>query len=157
MLRIKLKEVLIAKGIKNHRQWLIENCKMSYRKIQVLYSKKQKSIAFEDLSRLCKALECTPNDLFYWENTPKIMVGEWHPLMAKLSPPDKNHNWIDLIEALDPESVDELKNYMYQLNSKKQQQAKEIFDAVQKEKSLQNNSVELPNTEPLKNDDTTNQ
>ena len=74
MLKLKLKEILLAQGKKSPQAWLQENCKLTRMKAYKLVNHKQKSIAYDDLSRICIALECTPDALFWWDNSKKLKV-----------------------------------------------------------------------------------
>ena len=86
MLTLKLKEVLAQNGKLEPYRWLTRLCGLSKAKATNLLNLKQKSIAFKDLSKLCEALQCTPNDLFYWKETPGYPLLESHPMRTQLTP-----------------------------------------------------------------------
>ena len=44
--------------------WLAQETKMKYQSIHNLANNKTESIKFENMANICKALNCTPNDLF---------------------------------------------------------------------------------------------
>ena len=112
MLKLKLKEVLLAQGKQNPQAWLQKHCDLSYMKAHKLVNNKQKSIAFEDLSKICNVLECTPDDLFWWDNAKRHKVTEWHPCILKLTKPSKDVDWTKRIETLDMERVETLKKFI---------------------------------------------
>ena len=145
MLKLKLKEILLAQGKKSPQAWLQENCKLTKTKANNLINHKQKSIAFEDLSRICIALECTPDELFWWDNSKKLKVAEWHPLSSKLSLPEKHANWTKRIEGLNPARVEALKNFMVSLETEKINESKAIFQEVKKREAEENSlATNLP-------------
>ena len=139
MLKLKLKEILLAQGKKSPQAWLQENCKLTRMKAYKLVNHKQKSIAYDDLSRICIALECTPDALFWWDNSKKLKVMEWHPLTTKLVKPDKEADWTKRIEGLNPERVEVLKNLMIKLETEKINETKAIFNEVKKRETEENN------------------
>lgn len=44
--------------------WLAQETKMKYQSIHNLANNKTESIKFENMANICRALNCTPNDLF---------------------------------------------------------------------------------------------
>ncbi len=44
--------------------WLAKECNMKYESVHRLANNKTESIRFENMANICKALNCTPNDLF---------------------------------------------------------------------------------------------
>ena len=44
--------------------WLAQETKMKYQSIHNLANNKTESIKFENMANICKALNCTPNELF---------------------------------------------------------------------------------------------
>ena len=66
MVRLRVKEILKAKN--KSKYWLfnklndIEN--ISYSNFNNLVENKTKSIRYVNIEKLCKILECTPDDLF---------------------------------------------------------------------------------------------
>lgn len=51
---------------KNHKTkyWLVKNLEMGYQTVTALMEGNTKGIKFETIEKLCKVLDCTPNDLF---------------------------------------------------------------------------------------------
>lgn len=80
---------------------------------------KQKLIAFDDLSKICKELNCTPNDLFWWDTKSKSVLPVWHDCITKLTKPTKDENWTVRIEGLDLAAVEELKQTMIRLEKER--------------------------------------
>jgi DNA-binding Xre family transcriptional regulator len=120
MLKLKLNEVLIAHGKKYPQSWLQKTCNLTRSKTQNLLTLNQKSIAFDDLSKICKELNCTPNDLFWWDNSSKkSALPEWHECLTKLKKPSNDSNWISRIETLDLEDIEELKKSMEKFEKQK--------------------------------------
>ena len=61
MVYLQIKELL--RKNKKTKYWLVKNLEMSYQSVTELMENKTKGIKFETLEKLCKVLECTPNDL----------------------------------------------------------------------------------------------
>lgn len=62
MVYINIKELLKEKG--KTKYWLIKNMEDSYQSISHMMNNETTGIKFETIEKLCKLLECTPNDLF---------------------------------------------------------------------------------------------
>lgn len=62
MVYINIKELLKGKG--ETKYWLIKNMEGSYQSISHMMNNETTGIKFETIEKLCKLLECTPNDLF---------------------------------------------------------------------------------------------
>lgn len=62
MVYINIKELLKEKG--KTKYWLIKNMECSYQSISHMMNNETTGIKFETIEKLCKLLECTPNDLF---------------------------------------------------------------------------------------------
>ncbi len=62
MVTLNIKEVLKKKG--KTKYWLVKNMEMGYQTIDDMMNNKTKGIRFETIDKLCKVLDCTPNDLF---------------------------------------------------------------------------------------------
>lgn len=55
-------EKLLAKK-KKSKYWLVENMQSDYQTINAMINNETKGIKFNTIEKLCKLLECTPNDL----------------------------------------------------------------------------------------------
>jgi len=108
MLRFKVKEILDATGIKAPGAWLQKHCEMSHPKAYNILNNKQKSINLRDFSKLCENLNCTPNDLLYWEETPRTKIPDTHPCMTQLTKPEPNSNWFKIFTQLSSDKIREL-------------------------------------------------
>lgn len=53
----------ILKKQKRSKYWLIKNTNITYQAITKLIKNETTSISFENLEKICKALNCTPNDI----------------------------------------------------------------------------------------------
>ena len=107
MLAFKVKELMEKKGIIKPFSYLKSQLKITPSSITNLLNGKSKSINLKHISQLCKAFDCTPNDLFYWDNTHDNLP-ETHHLLTDLKAPDKITNWNLILHALPKEKVDEL-------------------------------------------------
>jgi len=61
MLKITIDEVLKEKG--KTKYWLIKETELNFHTVTNLVKNKTTAINFETLEKICKALECTPNDI----------------------------------------------------------------------------------------------
>jgi hypothetical protein len=111
MLEFKIKEVLEASGIRKPLIYL-QKAGFSRRKAPGLLAKTQKTITLLDLSKLCQLLQCTPNDLLYWQPTPRLPVEPSHPLITQLQAAPKHANWLDLLGQLSKAEVMQLHEEM---------------------------------------------
>lgn len=66
MVYINIKEILKKRG--KSKYWLIKNMQGGYQNISAMMNNETTGIKFETIDKLCKILECTPNDLFKIEN-----------------------------------------------------------------------------------------
>ena len=62
MLKIDVEHLLKEKG--KTKYWLWKKTELTYTNFDNLIKNRTKSIRYCNLEKLCKALECTPNDLF---------------------------------------------------------------------------------------------
>ena len=61
MIKITINEVLEEKG--RTKYWLIKETELNFHTVTNLVKNKTTSIKFETLEKICKALDCTPNDI----------------------------------------------------------------------------------------------
>jgi len=108
MLKFKIKEVLEASGKLHPGNWLMKNSGLGEGKSYKLVNSLQKSISLEDLSKLCRILNCTPNDLLYWEQTAQNRLPTDHPCLLNLEKPIKNGDWNSIFRKMSPDKVLEL-------------------------------------------------
>ncbi len=112
MIQYKIKEYLHSRGIVFPHAWLLKNAEFTSTKATKYLSGKQKFINREDLSFLCGVLNCTPNDLMYWEDTPRMKLPPTHPCHTQLSVPPKNADWKKLLRNVDPNLATEVYNML---------------------------------------------
>jgi len=147
MLKLKIKQVLLALGNKSPQGWLQTYCNMTQSKAYNLVNGKQKSISFADLSKICNVLQCTPDELFWWDNSAKSTIMEWHPCIIKLAKPDKEANWMLRVGGLNPDRVETLKNFMLTLEAERINESKTVFQEVKK-REAEENSKKIEGLEP---------
>lgn len=61
-MKLKLKELLESK--EKSVYWLKHETNISHATIYKMVNNETKMISFENLEKICKALGCTPNDIF---------------------------------------------------------------------------------------------
>lgn len=62
MIRLRILELL--KEQKRSKYWLHTQMDLSYQNLSKLANNQTSSIRFENIEKLCKVLNCTPDDLF---------------------------------------------------------------------------------------------
>lgn len=62
MIRLRIREILEQQ--QHSKYWLLNQMGLSYKNLSRLMDNQTSSIHFENIERLCKVLNCTPNDLF---------------------------------------------------------------------------------------------
>jgi putative transcriptional regulator len=62
IVNVKIKDLLNEKGKSIY--WLSKQTNISHQNLTKLIKNDTISIRFEHIGRICKALECTPNDIF---------------------------------------------------------------------------------------------
>lgn len=62
MVYLNIKELLKKRG--KTKYWLVKKIEMGYQTVSDMMDNKTKGIKFETIEKLCKALECTPDELF---------------------------------------------------------------------------------------------
>ena len=67
MIRIKVKDLLEKRG--HSKYWLYKRMGLSYQNLSKLLDGQTGGMKYENLEKLCKLLECTPNDIFEIDNT----------------------------------------------------------------------------------------
>ena len=108
MLHFKVKEILQATAKKHPGVWLQKHCDLSESKAYKILNEKQDSINLRDFSKLCEKLNCTPNDLLYWEQTARNRLPDNHPCVTQLQKPEKNSDWAMIFSQLTPDKILEL-------------------------------------------------
>lgn len=62
MIRINIDKVLMEK--EKTKYWLIKETELNFHTVTNLVKNKTTGIQFDTLEKICKTLECTPNDIF---------------------------------------------------------------------------------------------
>lgn len=109
MLKFKIRELLLSLDKRHPQTWLTKICNFTPSKANKLANNKQQSINLKDFSMLCHQLNCSPNDLLYWQNTTSLTLPPQHPCMVQLTPPDQEPEWRKILGSMRPDEVLELK------------------------------------------------
>ena len=62
MIYLNIKDLLKKKN--KTKYWLVKNMESDYQSISDMMDNKTKGIRFDTIEKLCKLLDCSPNDLF---------------------------------------------------------------------------------------------
>ena len=100
MLRFKIVEKIHANGHPRPFSFLTKMLGFGKSKATHYATDKQKQLSLADLSSLCQVLNCTPNDLLYWQQDPKKPLPAEHPCLLQLSPPAAVSNWASIAHML---------------------------------------------------------
>ena len=65
---IKLNVLALLKKHGKTKYWLYKQLGMSYQNFNKMVNNETKSIRYETLEALCVIFNCTPNDLFFYED-----------------------------------------------------------------------------------------
>ena len=106
MLRLNLDRIFKVKGITKTNQFLI-NLGNSVGYASQLVNDKSVSIRFDKLEMLCKAFNCTPNDLFDYTDDGKKPLPDGHALYS-ISKNDTIGEVNKLLNDLPMEKIEEL-------------------------------------------------
>lgn len=64
---VKLDVLRLAERKGKFKYWLYKQLGMSYQNFSKMVNNETKSIRYENIEALCQLLECTPNELFKFE------------------------------------------------------------------------------------------
>lgn len=98
-----------SRGILFPHAWLRKNLQFAPSKATKLLNGKQKSLNLEDMSYLCMLLCCTPNDLVYWQETPRLGIDKQHPL-SQLEAPPRLSDWKKILRQIPASKAQEIFN-----------------------------------------------
>lgn len=62
MIRLRVLDILEERNLTKY--WLYKQMELSYQNFNKMMNNETQSIRFENIEKLCRILECTPNDLF---------------------------------------------------------------------------------------------
>lgn len=65
---VKLNVLKLLKERNKTKYWLYNQLNMSYQNFNNMVNNKTKSIRYENIEIICQLLDCTPNDLFVFED-----------------------------------------------------------------------------------------
>ena len=65
MIRLNVLELLQQRG--HTKYWLYKQLGMSYQNFNKMVNNQTASIRYENIEAICQLLECTPNELFWFE------------------------------------------------------------------------------------------
>ena len=65
MIKLNVQELLDKKN--KTKYWLVKNMQSNYETVNRLCNNHAVALQLETIEKLCKLLECTPNDLFHIE------------------------------------------------------------------------------------------
>jgi DNA-binding Xre family transcriptional regulator len=108
MLRFKIIESIKLRGYTYAFSYLVKKIGMGGGKAARYCNGKQQSISLDDLSELCRQLECTPNDLLYWQHSATHPLPPQHPIHSALQPPTSGNSWATAIQKLSPAEAAEM-------------------------------------------------
>ncbi|MDO4287039.1 MAG: helix-turn-helix transcriptional regulator [Eubacteriales bacterium] len=73
MVRLNVLELLKQRG--HTKYWLYKQLGMSYQNFSRMVNNQTASIRYENIEAICQLLECTPNELFLFEED---IISEWN-------------------------------------------------------------------------------
>lgn len=115
MIKLKLKPLLQARGIKNPHTWL-KGLGITHNIAQKLLSNKQQKIDRKHIELICLHAYCTPNDLFFWQPDGKAADITNHPMQQLRNPTVVN--LIAKIKEMPLDKMTELYQQMEEIEKK---------------------------------------
>ena len=79
-----------------------------------LLSRKMKGTSWANIEKLCRALHCTPTELFSYEDDPQQPLPDGHPLQ-KLKVTDEAGTLGGQIRTLSPEQLEKLRAFVKEI------------------------------------------
>ncbi len=66
MIYLNVKDILAKKN--KSKYWLVQQMESDFQSVTDMMENKTISIRFETIEKLCRILECTPNDIFIFKD-----------------------------------------------------------------------------------------
>ncbi len=66
MIYLNVKDILAKKN--KSKYWLVQQMESDFQSVTDMMNNKTISIRFETIEKLCRILECTPNDIFIFKD-----------------------------------------------------------------------------------------
>ncbi|MCF8276321.1 MAG: helix-turn-helix transcriptional regulator [Flavobacteriales bacterium] len=114
MIRLDVNRLLKMRGVKFGNVWLSKRG-FSYKQARRLLDGSAKSVGIDHLFKLCKAFECTPNELFRYEPDGNEQLS----YLAGLMRGPIVHSPQDLLENLSQAEVERLMKQLEEMRSRK--------------------------------------
>jgi len=110
MLELRIKELLLQKGISKPFAWLRKQG-ISHTMAKKLLSGRYNRLPLEHLATICEQAWCTPNDLFAWSPPDGSLDQPGHPLQAlrRTTPPS---DVAKKMEKLTPQQLEEVGRFI---------------------------------------------
>ena len=106
MLNLRVKRLMISKGIANPHSFLVKNG-INHTTATKILSSRCKNLKVEYIELLCWHISCTPNELFDWDPDKKYVDHPGHPLQA-IRAKNTESNLPKLLKRLSKDQIIEL-------------------------------------------------
>ena len=113
MFKLKVKEVLLNKGIKHPAAWLRKEIHVGPNVAQKIASGKAHYIALNTLWKICSRLHTTPDDLIAYIPAPGEVIEESHPVQRLKPKPSRG--LVAELETITPEQLRKLEAFAREL------------------------------------------
>jgi len=110
MLLLNVSGLLKDRGIDQPGRYLTAKG-IPYHTVNRLLKNKVQNLTYETIEKLCMICECTPNDLFVWQQNEGVIVPDDHPL-HKLKAKEAVANPVERIKNLSLKKLEKLKEFM---------------------------------------------
>jgi DNA-binding Xre family transcriptional regulator len=114
MLILNLKRIMQTRGVDNHYRFLRTN-DFTHSSAYNLLNGAAFSLKFEQLERLCLALNCTPNDLFDWHPSGEQQAIAPNHSLNSLKP--KEENLAALLREIPTEKFEQIESLLRDLKN----------------------------------------
>ncbi len=123
MLQFRIRYLLDSKGIVNPYNFLIKNGFTPNVATRLIHDN-QGQLKLSQVTKLCKLLKCTPDDMLKWVGTKDDNLSNDHPLLT-LVRTDTPYNIIGDLHNLSLDQIKEVHQFINHLNTPENQVAKE--------------------------------
>lgn len=115
MLNFNLKRILEMRGVDKPFSYLVD--KGFYRTVaSKLVNNKVVNIKVSHIERLCRVLNCTPNDLFEWQPKENDLLGANHPLNTLIREKSAA-DFVRMYKEIPLDKLDKVEEFIAQLKN----------------------------------------
>ena len=108
MIRLRIKELLLSKGIEQPYKWL-RQIGISHHSAYKLLNRNNNRIRQKHIAMICQQAWCTPNDIFEYDDKQNLLE-ENHPLLNLRE--QATNNLFEQLQKMSPEQLKKLNEWI---------------------------------------------